>query len=173
MSKLYYFTLPPKEHQDMMILSAGTKESNVKVFRIDNSGMVEVECNIQKFPVTSTGSRGVVRKEGILVCGGSSKLCYTLRPGAASWTSFPPMPAEAWNFGLIQMRDGVFAIGGPMGEYLYYFGKWMNIAKGPRIPLSGGSTGFYGYGCSVKLDENRIMQIGGAVRMEGEINYRS
>ena len=174
--KLYNLTiLPTKEYQDMVILTGDTstedhqsqKENNVEVFRIDNEGMVRIKCSIPKFPIKPEGSRGVATQNGILVCGGiifnlpsseNIKDCYQLKPRMASWTTFPSMPESAWNFGLVKMRDGVFALGGQLGQFLYYDGKWMTIAK-------GGSYVSYSYGCFAKIDENRIMHIGGGVRM--------
>lgn len=154
------------------------KENNAEVFRIDNKGMVRIKCSIPKFPIKSEGSRGVVNEDGILVCGGiiynlpSSEMikdCYQLKPRMTSWTMFPSMPSSSWNFGLLTMRDGVFALGGQSGQYLYYNGKWMKIAEGPRMSLEGGSYRSYSYGCFARIDENRIMHIGGGVRMGGGI----
>ena len=171
--------MPTKEYQDMVILTGDTstednqsqKENNAEVFRIDNERMVRIKCSIPKFPIKSEGSRGVVTQDGILVCGGLKipslediEDCYQLKPRMTSWTTFPSMPNSAFNFGLVKLREGVFAMGGQLGQYLHYNGKWMEIAEGPRIPLDGRS---YSYGCFAKIDENRIMHIGGGVRMGG------
>ena len=82
----------------------------------------QLTCNIPSYPLALTGHSSTTTTSGILVCGGQTssgeyrKDCYEYRVTSNSWRNMPPMTTERSLFGMIYLKQKVYAVGGNGGS---------------------------------------------------------
>ena len=123
-----------------------------------------LSCNISSYPISVHGHSSTVTASGILVCGGWRKDCYEYRSN--SWTMMPPMTTKRSYFGMIHLKNKIYAVGGYDGSRST---NSMDIFESSTRTWTKQSIPFDVYHhCITELSANQLILLGGNTVANGQ-----